>query len=267
MKPFRLIIITICFSIIFALFSGVSFALDQNEASVSLIWSNTTPYQGSTVTVTVIFNSNIAEVLSVYYVGLHFDWMESDAFAGPDLSENPITVTGYGSYTFGPIAIHIPEDATVGDHNYFVGIDGLEGDSTGFSWDSPTQILQIQNYETLVYNTLLTQVADNITAADSKTYQSSEARSLLEQAKNEYDKALSSANTESWQEGITALQKAFTYIEQAEAEEQDFIEATSQQGDLLLIVAVTAVVVVIVLVIFLIFIRKRKPTEDQVTEA
>lgn len=266
MKPFRLICIAVCFSLVFALFIGVSFALDQDEATVSLIWSNTAPYQGTTATVTVIFNSNIADVLTVYYVGLHFDWMESDSFAGPDLSDNPITITGYGSYTFGPIAIHIPEEATIGTHNYFVGIDGLEGDSSGFSWDSPTQTLQIQNYETLVYNTLLTQVVDNITTADSNTYQSPEAQSLLEQAKNEYDKALSSANTGSWQEAITALQKAFTYLEQAESEEQDFIEATSQQGNLLLIVGVVVVVVIVVLIIFLMFIRKRKPTVDQTNE-
>jgi hypothetical protein len=133
----------------------------------------------------VIFKSKIADVLTVYKVGLHFDWMESNAFAGPDLSDNPEIISGYGSHSFGPIAIHIPEDATVGTHNYFIGIDGLEGDSAGFSWDSPTQTLQIQNYETLVYNTLLTQVVDNITAADSSTYQSPEAQSVLEQAKNE----------------------------------------------------------------------------------
>ncbi len=266
MKLFRLIGIAICFSIVFALYSGISFALDQDEATVSLTWSNTTPYQGSTATATIIFNSNIASQLTVYYIGLHFDWMESDAFAGPDLSENPVPIPGYGSYTFGPIAIHIPEDATVGIHNYFVGIDGLEGDITSFTWDSPIQTLQIQNYETLVYNTLLTQVANNITAADSSTYKNPEAQSLLEQAKNEYSQALSYASTENWQEAITGLQKAFTYLEQANAKEQESIEADTQLGVPLLIGAVVAVIVIVVLIIILMFKRRRKPSFEQTNE-
>ncbi|PVX24113.1 MAG: hypothetical protein CW716_10780, partial [Candidatus Bathyarchaeum sp.] len=196
MKPFRLILIVACFSIVFALFSGVSFALDQDEATVALTWSNPTPYQGSGVTVRVFFDSNSAEELTIYYVGLHFDWMDTDAFVGPDLSADPVTIPGYGSYNFGPISILVPEDASAGAHNYFVGIDGLEGETDSFTWDSPTLTLEIQNYQTIVYNTLLTQVADNITAAESGTYQSSEAQSLLEQAKTEYAQALSLANTE-----------------------------------------------------------------------
>jgi len=266
-KPFRIIHIAACFSIVFALFSGVSFALDQDEANVSLVWSNPTPYQGSSVNVRVVFNSDYAEELTIYYVGIHFDWMDSDAFAGPDLSNNPVTISGYGSHTFDPIAILIPEDASVGTHNYFVGIDGLEGESASFTWDSPTLTLQIQSYDTLVYNSLLTQVAGNITEADSGTYQSSEAQSFLEQAKSEYSKALSFANVENWEEAIPALQKAYTYLEQADAEEQDYIAAKSQQGDLLIIVAVAAVAVVAVLAIILMLRRKRKPPVDQPTEA
>lgn len=267
MKSFRLMSIAACFSIVFALFSGVSFALDQDEANVSVTWSNTTLYQGSGVTVTVVFDSDSSEELTIYYVGLNFDWMDSDAFVGPDLSNNPVTISAYGSHTFGPIAILIPENVSVGAHNYFVGIDGLEGESAGFSWDSPTQTLQIQDYETLIYNSLLTQVAGNITAADSGTYQSSEAQSLLQQAKNEYALALSFANAENWEEAIPALQKAYTYLEQADAEEQDYIAAKNQQGDLLIIVGVAAAAVVAVLAIILMLRRKRKAPVDQPTEA
>ena len=214
MKAFRLIPIAACFSIVFALFTGVSFALVEDEASVSLTWSNTALYQGSSATVMVFFNSNSAETLTIYYVGLHFDWMDSDAFAGPDLSNDPVTISGYGSHSFGPIGILIPENVSIGAHNYFVGIDGLEGEATGFSWDSPTQTLQIQNHEILIYNALLTQVTSNITAADSSAYHSSEAQSLIEQAKTEYAQALSFANAESWENAILALQKAYTYIEE-----------------------------------------------------
>lgn len=89
MKLFRIILIVVCFSLICALFSGVASALEQDEATVTLTWSNTTPYQGSSATVRVFFKSNYAEELTIYYLGLHFDWMDSDTFVGPDLSDNP----------------------------------------------------------------------------------------------------------------------------------------------------------------------------------
>jgi hypothetical protein len=263
MKSFGLISIVACLSIVFVLFSGVSFALDQDEASVSLTWSNTALYQGRSVTVMVSFKSDSPEELTIYYVGLHFDWLDSDTFVGPDLSDNPVTISGYGGYTFGPIAILIPEDAAVGAHNYFVGIDGLEAESAGFSWDSPSQTIQIQDYETLVYNSLLTQVSDNITAADNRKYQSPEAQSLLEQAKSEYANALSFANTENWTEAVTALQKAYTYLEQSDAKEQDFVATNSQQSDLLIIVVIAAIVVAAIMAIIVMFRRRRKPLGDQ----
>jgi hypothetical protein len=261
MKVFRVVLIVACFSLICALFSGVASALEQNEATVTLIWSNTAPYQGSVATVRVSFKSDYAEVLTVYYVGLHFDWMDSDTFVGPDLSDNPVIISGYGSYTFDPISVLIPENASVGTHSYFVGIDGLEGDSTGFSWDSPTQTLQIQTYEVEIYNTLRANVASNITEAANRTYQSSEAQSLFEQAESAYAQALSLANEENWGDAIAALQSAYTYLDQANMEEQNYVEAESQQNQLLIIVGVVAVVAVVaVLTIILLFRRKKKET-------
>jgi len=263
MKSLALISIAACLSITFALFSGVSFALDQDEANVSLTWSNTELYQGRSVTVMVTLKSDSPEELTIYYVGIHFDWLDTDTFVGPDLSDNPVPISGYGSYTFSPIAVVIPEDAAVGAHNYFVGIDGLEGESTGFSWDSPTQTIQIQDYETLVYDSLLTQVSNNITVADSSEYQNPEAQSLLEQAKTEYANALSSANAENWEEAVTALQKAYTYLEQADTKEQDFVADQSQQGDQLIIVGIAAIVIAAVIAIIVILMRSRKPSSDQ----
>lgn len=261
MRPFRIVLIVACFSIICALFSGVVSALEQNEASVTLTWSSQTPYQGSRATVMVFFNSDCAEELTVYYVGLHFDWMDSDAFVGPDLSNDPVTISGYGSYTFGPISILIPANASVGTHSYFVGIDGLEGISTNFSWDSQTLTMEIQNYEVEIYNVLITRVAGNITEAVNNTYQSSEAQSLIKQAENAYAQALSLANGGNWEEAIAALENADSYFEQANVEEQNYIvEAESQQNQLLIIVGVAVVAAVAVLIIILVVRRKRKET-------
>jgi hypothetical protein len=259
MKLFRIVLVVACFSITCALFSGVVSALEQNDASVTLIWSNPTPYQGSNAIVRVSFKSNYAEALTVYYVGLHFDWMDSDTFVGPDLSDNPVIIPGYGSYTFDPISLLIPENVSVGTHSYFVGIDGLEG-ATGFSWDSQTQTLEIQSYKVEIYDTLRAKVASNITEAANRTYQSSEAQSLLGQAENAYAQALSLANEDDWEDAIAALQSAYSYIDQANMEEQNYVEAESQQNQLLLIVGVAVVAVVAVLIIILLVRRKRKET-------
>ena len=268
MKPFRPVLIVACFSIICALFSGVVYALDQDEARVSVAWSSETLYRGSSVIVNILFISDCAEELTIYCVGLHFDWMAPDTFVGRDLSDAPVTISSYGSYTFDPMTISIPETASVGTHSYFVGINGIQGEFTEFSWDSQTLMLLIQVSRKEAYNELKTNVASNITEAVNAAYQSSEAQSLIEQAENAYAQALSLANEEKWEEAISALQDASTYLEQADVEEQNYIEAKSQQDPLLIIVGVVAVVVVAVLIIILMVRRKRKQTApvDQPTE-
>jgi hypothetical protein len=144
MKSSPLLFIIICLSIICALFSGAVFALEQEEARVLPVWSTETFFAGSSANVQIFFTSNYSETLTIYQVGLHFDWMNSGDFVGLDVSANPVTVLSNESYIFPPINIIIPQDASIGTHSYFVGIDGIEGVSTNFSWDSLTRALQIQ---------------------------------------------------------------------------------------------------------------------------
>ena len=152
MKLFRLVLIVACFSIICVLFCGVGYALEQDEAVVSVMWSSQTLYQSSNVTATVFFASDSSEELTIYYLGLHFDWMAPDSFVGLNISNDPVTIPSYGSHTFNPMIIHIPEDASVGAHNYFVGVDGLQGESTSFFWDSQPRTLLIQDSEEEINN-------------------------------------------------------------------------------------------------------------------
>lgn len=269
MKLFRLVLVVTCLSIICALFSGVSgvvFALDQNEARVSVFWSSETQYQGSSPTAIVLFISNSSEELTLYYFGLHFDWMVSDRFVGHDLSNNPVIIPAYGSQNFSPVTIQIPEDASVSPHSYFVGIDGVQGESTSFSWDSSTLTLVIQNSGQDVYTGLVTQVASDIAEAVNTDYQSSEAKSFLEQAENAYSQALSYANEENWDEAISALQTASIYLEQADAEEQNYVAPKSAQ-DPLLIIGVAVVVLVAFLIVILVMKKRRQtPSINQPTE-
>jgi len=268
MKCFRLVLIVTCLSIIIcALFSGVVFALDPNEARVSVAWSSETPYRGSSPTVTVLVISDSSEELTIYYFGLHFDWMDSDRFVGYDLSADPVIVPAYGSQNFSPVTLQIPENVSIGSHSYFVGIDGVQGESTSFSWDSLTLTLVVQNSGQDVYSGLVTQVASNITEAVDAEYHSSEAQSLLAQAENVYSQALSYANEENWTEAISALQTASIYLEQANTQEQNYVEPTSEQDPLLIIVGVTVVVVVAVLIVILLMKKRRQPPSiNQPTE-
>jgi hypothetical protein len=144
MKQLHLLRILACFGIICVLLSSVVFALEQDEARMTPIWQPTqTPTPGSFVTLTVFFINDYSEPLTVQRVGVHTDWMEDEAFAGQDVSDNPVTVQSSDGYQFPPINVQIPQDASIGEHLYFVGIDGLLQNSTEFTWDSPTRTLQI----------------------------------------------------------------------------------------------------------------------------
>ncbi|GAG34315.1 unnamed protein product, partial [marine sediment metagenome] len=103
MKRFHLVIIVTCLSIICTLFSGVVFALDQDEVRVSVAWSSETHYQGSIPTFSVFLISNSSEELTLYYVGLHSDWMDSDRFIGYDLSADPVIIPAYGNQLLPPV--------------------------------------------------------------------------------------------------------------------------------------------------------------------
>lgn len=145
MKATNLLLVAICFSMItFSLFSNAAFALEQDEASASAYWTGQPFYQGSNGTLSITFISNSSDQLTIYYVGVHFDWMASDTFVGLNLQNSPVNVTSHGSYTFNPMIILIPSNVSVGSHSYFIGIDGVQGVYEGFSWDSQTFSLQIQ---------------------------------------------------------------------------------------------------------------------------
>jgi hypothetical protein len=261
MKTSRAVLILACFNTLFALLSGAVCALEQEELSVSLAWSDQTPNPGDRVTVSMFCKSSSSEEITIYYLGINFDWMESESFVGFDLSDDPVSISGFGSHTFDSLVITIPEDVTIGTHSYFVGMDGIEGEFDSFSWDSTKSVIVVQDPKEENYNNLATEIASDITTANNASYQSSEAQSLLLQAENAYGQALSLVDQENWEDAIVALQNASDYLEQAELEEQNY-EPESQQDDLLIIVGASVVVVVAILLIILMLRRNKKQTES-----
>ena len=133
--------IALIVSVIVAAFLSMGFvaALNQNEASVHTFFSTTTLQPGQPVTINVFFTSNTSDSLQITRIGLHFDWMAADGFYGYDLSSSPVTVASHGTYMFNQISVMVPTNVTLGEHSYYVGIDGTQGTSaTTFSWNSPS---------------------------------------------------------------------------------------------------------------------------------
>jgi uncharacterized membrane protein len=126
----------VTFVVIVLLSINIVSALQQSEASVNTFWSKATPSPGDTETVTLTFRSNTAEELQIYYIGIHCDWMPADRFYGQNLSEDPVTVPSMGTYISQPFSVPVSSDASIGSHTYFIGVDGVNGTGSSFSWDS-----------------------------------------------------------------------------------------------------------------------------------
>lgn len=146
MKSSRLLLKIACLVIVCSFFNGVVSALEQEEARIIPMWSDVTPNPGTIVTLTVFFINDYSEPLTIDHIGVHVDWMEDEeGFLGHDISDNPVTVKSSNGTAFPPINVQIPQDATIGTHIYFIGVEGILANSTKFFWDSPERILQIQS--------------------------------------------------------------------------------------------------------------------------
>jgi hypothetical protein len=264
-SPLALIVISLC--IVFVLSINSVYALEPNEASVELLWSSQAVYSGDFVTVRITFTSSSADQLKIYRIGLHFGWMDENEFYTSDLTGSPVTVSGFGTHMFDPIAIQIPINVSAGTYDYFVGVDGTQGASlTTFSWDSSTFTLQIHPATEKFYNQLKSQVESNLAKANSANYRSSEAQSLLEQAQTAYNSALSSAIEEQWAAAISSLENASTYLDQASAAEQEGEEQSEHMQSLLLYLVIAVVVVIVVVSVVVLVVRRRRRRTDSMAE-
>jgi hypothetical protein len=242
MKLLKLML-TILFIAILVLNFGLVLGIDSDDASVSVNWDNLVYYQGDVAPARITFTSNFSQPLDIYYVGVNFDWMSEDNFQGRDLSANPITVPSYGSYAFDLMVFQIPFDASVGIHEYFIGIDGSYGGSEGslpigFSWDSPVFTLQIQDTAQQSYLDLNSNVANIINQATELTYDSPEANNLISQALEAYNAANDYAFNNQFQQ-------------------------QQGQGEVLLMIVIIGVIAVLVIIIIFMLLSKRKKTLEK----
>jgi hypothetical protein len=262
-RPLRLMLTVTAISLICILCCSLVSALNQDEASVTLVPSNLTGYPGDTISITITFKSNYAEQLRIYTVGLQFDWMLSDQFSGHDLSDSPVTVPRQGSYVFDPIVIQIPLNASAGQHSYFVGIDGTEGlSASSFSWNSASFTIEVHGFTEKIYNTLRPQVESRLNGAISTNYESTEAQSLLQQAQGAFNNATISAGEQKWSLAIENLEIADDFLDEANEAEQRSDEQRVALQNLLVYVAIIAIVVIIVVSIIFVVVRRRRKQTD-----
>jgi hypothetical protein len=128
------------------IFLSVGFvsALTNSDATIHSTLSNNSPKAGDTVLITVTFQSNVAQQLKIYAIGVHADWMEATQLYGPNLSSDPATVEANGVYAT-QFSLPIPSTASVGTHTFTVGIDGLDASGNAFSLDSSESQIQVRS--------------------------------------------------------------------------------------------------------------------------
>ena len=249
--------VTVSLSLVFSLLCGVGSALEQNQLITSVVLTNQNAYPGGTILASIYLKNNSTDILTIQYVGIHFDWMSSDQFYGYDLSSNPTVIIPSADQFVNSITMTLPQNITTGEHTYIVGVDGLQG-TDSFTWDSQTFTLIVQDPKVEQYNYLLAQVSGNITKSENNNYQSSKAQSLLVQANTAYEEALVFGNQNSWDEAVSSFNNALTYLAQAAVEEQNYLTEKGLQETLFIAIGIAVVVIAAILVIIYLTKRKKK---------
>jgi len=270
MKASQLGLIAVFMCIICLLNTGLVSALSQGEISVMPSWTSPTVGIGSTAVVTIRLTSSSSDALTIYRVGVHFDWMDSGSFFTLDLTDDPVVVPSQGIHIFQQMTIQVPANVSAGSHSYSIAIDGTQGSSaTSFSWDSSNFALEITESSSSNYDALRTQVATALSEAETASYQNAQAKSLLEQANAAYGQALILANQNKLNEAIAALQNASSLLDQAEAADQqnDTPQNLGLQTLMLFLVAGAVVAVVVGVTIALLVRRKDKAAESMVDDS
>jgi hypothetical protein len=253
LKSLGMLLVVVSASMLFVS-SGLVSALDASEASATVTWSNSAFYGGDIIGAQVSFQSS--QELTIYYVGIHFDWMPADGFYGVNLNSTPGYVSSSNSILSESFSVQIPTNVTEGPHTYSVGVEGVDASSNSFSWNSPTSTIQVGPAEEKLYNILLTQVESQMNSANKTSYQNSSAKSYLQQAQAAYDLAPSQANAGNWTQALITLQDSSTYLDLASAAEQK--GAISGQGVALYLIAISVAIIIIAAFIAVLFVRKRK---------
>ncbi|HLN46028.1 MAG TPA: hypothetical protein VK209_10015 [Candidatus Sulfotelmatobacter sp.] len=210
-------------------------ALEQTEASTFETWSAAQYYQGDSGEVTIRLVSNCSEQLKIYFIGIHFDWMEEEhyytaSFYIANLETNPAIIQRQGEFNFGPVDFDIPTNVSVGYHSYYILIDGQQERWKEAFWKSTSKPFMVNDGYPKIYREEYPQTAGKINICGDLKYQNPEAMSLFQQAKDEFNQAESLAIEEKWQKAVNSLRNSRRLAEEAEAKEQTYQPQPQQLG-------------------------------------
>jgi flagellar biosynthesis/type III secretory pathway M-ring protein FliF/YscJ len=117
-----------------------------------------------------------------------------------------------------------------------------------------------------IYNDLLPSVQNKLNGANSANYESSEAQSLLQQARSTFEDATTNATQGNWNLAIQNLEIAGDFLDQASEAEQRGDEQRAAFQTLLFYVAIIAIVVIIVVSIIVVVVRRRRKQAESGAE-
>ena len=249
MEKIHLIFLFVSFTVCLFTVASVR-ALNQNEVSLSLSWSNPKSYQGDSGTLTVYFTSKCPDEIKISKIGIHFDWMAKDNYFIADLT-NPVTVPRYSSYTFGPIDFNTPNDASLGAHSYYVFLSGSQHGLWwyDYSWRSLDSSIMVHDAYEKIYDETLQHASNRFSSFQNTNFESSDAQSLYLQSVNEFNLAKSLGNQGKWQEGFAHLQSALSLLDQASVKEQTLVKQIGNQQQAILIGATSVISLAAILVL------------------
>lgn len=230
--------------------------LQQNQASADLSWSKKTYYQGESGTVIITIDSQCPEELKINKIQVQFDWTTNHNTTTKDLSDDPSGIPSNDNHVFDPIAFQVPNNATEGNHNIQVKIEGIQhGLLTwyDFEWISDETQIEIKtNYQQL-YNQISTEVFTSLNEAQNVDYKNEDVKDLLIDATTEYSLALSLATQKKWDEAISHLQQTQDYLQQIQEKEQQI-----SNEDLVTNATTIIVLILVGLLVSIILSRKTK---------
>ncbi len=162
------------------------------------------------------------------------------------------------------ISHYVPPQETVGPHTYYVHVEGVEEEQTpqNVTWNSQPSTIQVYTEAEATYVQLLPQVTNKIAEAQKANYQNADAKSLLQNATEEYNQATSLANQSQWQAATTDLQNASNLLDNASEKEQTFV---SQQTFIEEALATISTVIITSTIVVILVKRRKNRQQGQIT--
>lgn len=245
-------------------FGSATFGQDQVSSSIS--WSASEYYLGEYGQANVTLFSNCSQALEINFVGIHFDWNNNNTYFYYTLNSS-ITLPSYGNHTFNSIIFYVPPEIALGPHTFFVHFEGTENgqSSQSIEWNSKILTMQVYSKDEVTYDQLQPQVSSQIAEAEKANYKSSEAKSLLQNATQEFNQATSSANQMQWQSAVTHLQNASNALDGASSKEQAYLSQQTLLTEAIIAVVVIGAVLTLIAVVRT-KLKTRKDNKEKVME-